>query len=118
MSETTGPVFPEPDFLEEIIAERTEVDPEFPTLVQAATVKRKEVSAAAFVLAWMRNDNLSDVGKAVGLSVQSVRARAEKYRQDGVDLPVKVRGKKKEKVNVKELNDLIKAEAEAATGDV
>ena len=80
--------------------------------------KRKEVSAAAFVLAWMRNDNLSDVGKAVGLSVQSVRARAEKYRQDGVDLPVKVRGKKKEKVNVKELNDLIKAEAEAATGDV
>lgn len=95
------------DFLEEIIAERTEADPEFPALVQAATVKRKEVTAAAFVLAWMQNDSLNGVAEAVGLSTQACRARAEKYRKDGLMLPPKVRGKKQEKIDVKALNELI-----------
>lgn len=69
--------------------------------------KRKEVTAAAFVLAWMKNDSLNGVAEAVGLSTQACRARAEKYRKDGLLLPAKVRGKKQEKIDVKSLNELI-----------
>ena len=69
--------------------------------------KRKEVTAAAFVLAWMKNDSLNGVAQAVGLSTQACRARAEKYRKDGLMLPAKVRGKKQEKIDVKALNELI-----------
>lgn len=69
--------------------------------------KRKEVTAAAFVLAWMNNDSLNGVAEAVGLSTQACRARAEKYRKEGLMLPPKVRGKKQEKIDVKALNELI-----------
>lgn len=64
-----------------------------------------------FVKAWLQavkeNRNQSWLAEKLGLSRQSVSAKAYYYRKRGVDLPLMPKGSRKNRIDVEKLNKLI-----------
>ena len=77
----------------------------------AKTKGKPNVSAEAFVTAWIKEATLADIAAALDLSIPGVYSRAKKYRDAGIKLPERKgagRGRVALADRANELNALIK----------
>lgn len=76
-------------------------------------ITRPRIDDKKFVKAWMdahkNGGSQMDVAAAVGCTPAGVSSKHKKLTESGVDLPELKAGSRKAKVNVDELNELIKS---------